>query len=205
VTTVSDESNWTAKGRATRARIVAAAAELMYERGVAGTATEDVLRAAAVSNSQLYHYFADKGDLTRAVIAHQVERVVGYNEAALADLDSFAALEAWRDAMVAIVTQGRGLGGCPIGSLASEIADSDEDARVALVAGFDRWEAEICRGLQAMRDRGVLRAQADPGELALVVLAAHQGGLLLSQARRDPTPLRVALDGAIAYLATFAA
>ena len=43
----------TRKGLATRARIVAAAAELMFHHGVAGTSNEDVLAAAHVSNSQL--------------------------------------------------------------------------------------------------------------------------------------------------------
>ena len=38
-------AGWTRKGQATRDRIVAAAAKLMFEQGVAGTTTEDV-RAA---------------------------------------------------------------------------------------------------------------------------------------------------------------
>ncbi len=50
----------TPKGRATRERIVAAAAALTYERGVAGTSTEEVREAAGVSASQLYHYFDSK-------------------------------------------------------------------------------------------------------------------------------------------------
>ena len=50
----------TAKGLATRERIVAAAAQLMFERGVAGTSTDDVQAAAGISASQLYHYFDDK-------------------------------------------------------------------------------------------------------------------------------------------------
>ena len=58
----------TPKGRATRERIVAAAAELMSRRGVARTTIEDIQEAAAVSTSQMYHYFADKGDLVAAVI-----------------------------------------------------------------------------------------------------------------------------------------
>ncbi len=50
----------TRKGLATRARIVEAAAERMFRHGVAGTSTEDVLAAAQVSNSQLYHYSATR-------------------------------------------------------------------------------------------------------------------------------------------------
>ncbi len=176
----------------------------MYEQGVAGTSTQDILRAAQVSNSQLYHYFTDKDDLTRAVVAHQIERVVGRQET-LAGLDSFSALHDWRDALVSFAAQRQGRGGCPIGSLASELADLDEAAREALEAGFARWEAMIRDGLQAMRDRSELRSDADPDQLALVTLTALQGGLLLTQTRRDNTPLAAALDAAIAHIRTFAA
>jgi TetR/AcrR family transcriptional repressor of nem operon len=203
----SDESQerWTAKGRATREQIVQTAAELMYERGVAGTSTQDILHAANVSNSQLYHYFDDKDDLTRAVVAHQIERVVGRQEALLTGLDSFAALEGWRDALVTFASRRNGRGGCPIGSLASELADLDEPARHALAAGFARWETAIRDGLNAMRDRGELRIDADPDTLALATLTALQGGLLLTQTRRNATPLAAGLDAAIAYIRTYAA
>ncbi len=176
----------------------------MYERGVVNTSTEEILRAGQVSNSQLYHYFADKDDLTRAVVAYQVERVVGYQETMLARLDSFAALEGWRDAAVSMVSQRRGRGGCPIGSLASELADLDEASRQILCAGFERWETAIRDGLTSMRDRGELQADADPGRLALATLVALQGGLLLTQTRRDAAPLATGLDAAIAHIRTYA-
>lgn len=195
---------WTSKGRATRARIIQTAAGLMHEHGVANTSTADILTAAGVSNAQLYHYFADKDDLTRAVITHQTDQVVGRHEALLSGLDSFTALDAWRDGLVEFVSERDGHGGCPIGSLASELADTDESAREALVAGFARWETAIRIGLAAMRDRGQLRADANPAQLALATLAALQGGLLLAQTQRDSTPLKAGLDAALGYIHTFA-
>ena len=90
----------TAKGRATRDRIVAAAATLMCTRGVAATSTEDVQVAANVSSSQIYHYFADKRSLTRAVIEHQTDAIVGTQETLLARLDTLDALHAWAELIV---------------------------------------------------------------------------------------------------------
>jgi TetR/AcrR family transcriptional repressor of nem operon len=202
--TTSDTVRWTAKGSATRARIVEASAELMYDRGVAGTSTEDILRTAGVSNSQLYHYFADKDDLVRAVVDHQIQRVLAGQLSLLDGLDSFAALQAWRDAIVAFVAARRGEGGCPMGSLASELADADEPARAALVHGFADWETAIRNGLLAMQRRGELRADADADALALATLAALQGGLLLAQTRREIAPLTTALDAALGHIHSFA-
>jgi len=192
----------TERGRATRARIVQAAADLMFRQGVAGTSIPDVLAAAGVSASQLYHYFEDKHALVRAVIVHQCEFALGVQ--AQFPLDSLAALEAWRDAVLALQAERNCAGGCVIGSLASELADSDPEARADLQAGMSRWEHAIRDGLTAMRDRGELRPDADPDRLALVVLAALQGGLLLAQVHRESTAVKVALDAAIAHVASFA-
>ena len=53
-----------------------------------------------------------------------------------------------------------------------------------------------------MRDRGELRRDADPDGLALAMLAALQGGLLLTQIRRETTPLEVALDTMLDHIAS---
>jgi TetR/AcrR family transcriptional regulator, transcriptional repressor for nem operon len=195
----------TAKGRATRARIVDAAAELIFERGVASTSTEDIREAADVSNSQLYHYFTDKSDLVRAVVERQAERILVLQRPLLGRLDSFEALEEWRDALIDLQVERGCRGGCPIGSLASELSEIDENARTALVDRFAAWEEAIRDGLERMRDRGELRYGTDVDPLAVAALAALQGGLLLTQTRRDPAPLRAGLDSAIAYIRTFAA
>ncbi|WP_046502561.1 TetR/AcrR family transcriptional regulator [Streptomyces odonnellii] len=191
----------TRKGMATRGRIVTAAAELMFERGVAGTSLEDVQKAAGVSPSQVYHYFGDKGALVRAVIAVTTDAVLDAQEPLLSRLDSLEALRAWRDFVVALQA-GRGCaGGCPIGSLGSELAETDQAAREDVAAGFARWGQSIHDGLQAMYDRGELRRDADPGQLALATLAALQGGLLLTQIRRDTVALEAGLDAMLDHIA----
>jgi TetR/AcrR family transcriptional repressor of nem operon len=187
----------TRKGQATRDRIIAVAARLTFERGVAGTSIDDVKAAAGVSSSQLYHYFVDKHALIRAVIAHQTDVVLDAQQPLLGRLDSIDALRAWRDQGVATQRSVECRGGCPIGSLAGQLADIDADARADLVAGFARWEAPIRDGLRAMRERGEFAAALDTDRLALAILAALQGGLLLTQIRRETGPLEAALDTVI--------
>lgn len=193
----------TRKGQATRDRIVSTAARLMFEQGVAATSTDDVQKAAAVSTSQIYHYFADKRALVRAVIAFQTEAVLGAQQALLAKLDDMGALRAWRDAVVALQRQRQCQGGCPIGSLGAELAETDPDARAEVVAGFARWEQAIADGLRAMHSRGELRGDVDPDRLALATLTALQGGLLLTQLRRDTAPLEAVMDAMLAHIESF--
>jgi len=190
----------TPKGQATRDRIVAAAAGLMFRQGVAGTTTEQVQAAAGVSASQIFHYFADKRALVRAVIAYQTEAVLTAQQPLLGRLDSMEALRAWADLFVSIEEQLKYEGGCPIGSLGSELAEKDADARQEVERGFARWEEAIRDGLRAMYARGDLRRSADPDALALALLTALEGGLLMTQIRRDPVPLRTVLDVVLAHI-----
>ncbi|HTX07185.1 MAG TPA: TetR/AcrR family transcriptional regulator [Solirubrobacteraceae bacterium] len=193
----------TGKGRATRDRVVEAATSLVFEHGVAGTSLDDVRAAAKVSKGQLYHYFADKEDLVHAVIDRTIQQVLDA-QPALADLSSWRAIQAWFDDLVAFQVARQAVGGCPIGGLARQLAESDEVARLELVGGFDRWQDPLRVGLEKMRTQGKLRRAADPARLATVTMAAIQGGLVLTQTRRDPQQLRVALDAAYAYLRSFA-
>jgi hypothetical protein len=81
--------------------------------------------------------------------------------------------------------------------------ESDELARELLSDAFSRWGEVIADGLQRMIDIGALRADVDPNELAVGVLASLQGGLLMAEAQRSTRPLEIALDASISYLKSF--
>ncbi len=191
----------TARGAATRGRIVEAAAELVYERGVAATSLDDIMTASRTSKSQLYHYFTDKDALICAVILRQTERVLDGQDPYLRDLDSMTGLRRWCAAILEIQQQRRGLGGCPVGSLASALSDSSEDARLLLADSFRRWEMALETGLRAMQHTGELQADADPADLAAAIMTALQGGLLLTQTTRATRHLQLSLNMALDHIA----
>lgn len=186
----------TPRGRATRDRILQAAAELVTEKGAAGMSLDDVQARTGASRSQLYHYFKDRDDLVRAVIDVTTDTVLSRQGEFLDHLDSWAGIDRWFDLMVQDQIARQARGGCPIGSLAGQLAECDPDARAAIAAGLDRWEAHLRDGLTRMRTRGKLREDADPATLAASTMASIQGGLLLTQVRRDPRQLRIALNAA---------
>ena len=189
----------TPKGERTRARIVDAAARLVYERGVAGTTLDDVRAAAGVSGSQLYHYFSDKDELVQAVIDHQADAIVANQRHA--GIGSAGGLQAWRDMVIAQAKSTGARGGCPLGSLGGQIAETDPQARTLVAAGFGRWSAAISEGLRALHAAGQISADINPDDLAVTLLAALQGGLLLAQVQRDTRPLETAFDTLLALAA----
>jgi AcrR family transcriptional regulator len=194
----------TRKGQHTRRRIVEAAATLMLTNGVGRTTLDEVIEAAGVGKSQLYHYFTGKDHLVEAVIAYQTAQVLSTEGPHLAPLDSWEAWQRWRDAVVQLQAGAGCIGGCPLGSLASELADIHEGARRQLLHSFDRWQAVFQVGIEAMRDRRLIARDADPESLAVTLLASLEGGLLLCQTRKSTAPLEQALDGAIQLLRHYA-
>jgi TetR/AcrR family transcriptional regulator, transcriptional repressor for nem operon len=195
----------TSKGERTKARISQAAADLVWERGTAGVSLDDVRAATGTSKSQLYHYFTDKAALLREVVAVQAVRNLEAQRPTLERLDSWPSLERWCDEIVARKADQDCRGGCPVGSLVTQLAETDPVARAELAAAFERWEGHLAAGLGVMRDRGDLVPDANPTELAMATMASLQGGLLLAQAARSTRPLRVALDAALRHLRSWEA
>jgi len=193
----------TDRGRLTRKRIVDAATEVVAEKGALGASLDEVGARAPASRSQLYHYFDDKNDLLLAVAEATNDSVLDGQRDLFDDLDTWDGLVRWADALVAFQEDRGGKGGCPIANLLGQLGERDDAIRATLATGYDRWETDIRAGLAAMMRSGELRPDADIAWLALSTLASLQGGLVLTQARRDPLALRRALDGALALIASY--
>jgi AcrR family transcriptional regulator len=61
----------------TTAALISAARGLFAQRGYAGVGTEEIVARAGVTRGALYHQFADKQDLFRAVVIAVEEDVIG--------------------------------------------------------------------------------------------------------------------------------
>jgi AcrR family transcriptional regulator len=194
----------TTRGIATKTRIVEAAAELVYERGAERVSLDHVMEASGTSKSQLYHYFSDKADLLREVVSLQSTRIVQANDRHLGQIDTLDALSTWRDMMIQANLAAGLIGGCPLGSLASELASQSEETRKLIDRSFGAWSAVIEMSLTRMKELGQLKPRAEPKALAVATLAAIQGGILLSKAARSTEPLELALDMAFAHIRYYA-
>ncbi len=181
----------TAKGRETRERIIRAAARARRRargrRHLAGRCS----RRSHASKSQLYHYFADRDDLLRAVASAASDEVVGGQAELFAQLDTIDGLHAWAEELVTLQQGRNAKGGCPIGSLAGQLAERDEGARLELADGLDRWEAAIREGLERMSARGELRTGDRPGRACAECACGCPGRPVAhpGPARPQPAPL----------------
>lgn len=120
-------------------------------------------------------------------------------------LDSIEALQGWANTCVADTEAVYRRGGCVYGSLAAELIEGEAQIRDDLAAGYDEWIALFRSALTAMKKRGDLRADADPRHLAVSLVAAHQGGAMLTFVTGDPEALRANVNAAVDYVRSFTA
>jgi AcrR family transcriptional regulator len=181
----------TAKGAATRKRIVVAAALLIREKGVSEVALDDVRAVTSTSKSQLFHYFpSGRSDLLVAVAEHEAEQVLEAQQPYLGDL---ATWESWRKWQEAVINHYAELGQrCPLGSLTSELGKSSPQAREVVSELYGAWEAALLRGVETLTS-----GDAAPVDRAKSILAAVQGGVVMLRATGRTDYLVAALACAI--------
>ncbi|WP_406439855.1 TetR/AcrR family transcriptional regulator [Streptomyces sp. NBC_00631] len=189
----------TAKGKATRRRIVEGAAEVLREQGVGTVTLDDVMARAGVSKSQVFHYFPDgKDELLLAVARFEAEQVLVDQQPYLGCLDSWENWERWRDVVVARYEI---LGDtCPLGSLFLQVGRSTPGARAIVAELMGRWQESLAAGIRALRAAGSPSAEFDVDARAAALLAAIQGGVSILLSTGSSAHLRAALDQGIADL-----
>jgi AcrR family transcriptional regulator len=186
----------TAKGRATRARIVEGAAEVLRERGVAFTTLDDIRDRTGTSKSQLFHYFPDgKDELLLAVAQFEADRVLEDQQPYLGRLDSFEDWRRWRD--VVVERYERQGDQCPLGSLFLQVGRSRPGSRAIVAELMRQWQRQLADGIRALQARGLASPSLDVGQASAALLAGIQGGVSIMMSTGDSTHLKAALDTGI--------
>ena len=191
----------TAKGAATRDRIVAAAAAEIRERGISAVKLDDIGRRSRTGKSQLFHYFPDgKEQLLLAVAEREAEQVLEDQEPHLGQLTSW---EAWRDWRDAVVEKYRRQGvNCPLGVLITEIGRHTPAAQAVTAQLLAQWQRRLELGIEQMKAAGEIRAAVDPARASAALIAAIQGGVAILMSSGTSTHLEYALDLCLDYLRT---
>ena len=189
----------TAKGEATRSRIIKAAAEVLREKGVVLTTLDDVMARSRTSKSQLFHYFPEgKDELLLATAQFEADQVIADQLPYLGCLDSWEAWQQWRDVVIKrYAEQGDQ---CPLGQLTLHLGRTTPGTRALVAQLMDRWQEYLAVGMRSLQAAGRLPSDLDVEERSASLLAAIQGGVAILQATGRIYHLRAALDMGIADL-----
>ncbi len=176
------------KGERTRGRMIKTCSQLMRRRGYAATALSDVVAESAAPRGSMYFHFPDgKEQLAEESVRRSVDAVTSAIETTFeAASGPGGAMEGVARLLASNLERSAFRDGCPVGTVTLEMAAESELIRAACAAGFERWQLQIAAHL---RDWGVAANRAD--DLALLIVSAFEGALMVARARRDTTPLQL--------------
>jgi len=171
----------------TRQRMLDTAADLFHSQGYHATGLTQLTTAGGAPKGSLYFHFpGGKEQLAAEAVRLSSERTGALLEAILRDApDAVTAIDRAVEALAGFLTESDFQRGCPLATVALDAAAESEPIREACADGYSSWH-EILSNYLAEKQLSAERAD----ELATVVLAAIEGGLLLARTRRDLAPLR---------------
>jgi AcrR family transcriptional regulator len=178
----------------TRDLLVAAANELLWREGYQAMSPRDVQRASGVGQGSFYHHFTGKAELAATALGGVSDRMRG-DAIRLLQTDGAEGVRAF------LAAPRKALLGCKLGRLAYENAIVDEpELRAPLDRYFREVETQLTEAIRAGQAAGDLDARADAADLAVLLMAAVQGGYILARAMRDPAQLGRAIAAALSLL-----
>jgi AcrR family transcriptional regulator len=176
----------------TREHLVAAAKELLWERGYEATSPRAILERSGAGQGSLYHHFHSKADLAAAAL-QEVADEMSKNIYPVLHND-MPALERIRDYLL---MQREELRGCRIGRMTQEQVIALNNLRDPVAAYFTYVEQELATVLTQAQQEGTLSDSADTTDLAATLIAIVQGGYVLARAFQDPQRMHQAIRGAL--------
>jgi AcrR family transcriptional regulator len=170
-----------------RERMVRSAAQLIRRKGVSGTGMREIVIEADAPRGSLQHYFpGGKEELvsdallwTGDVAARRVQRSLSELKSRTPSALLASIVDTWRRDL----TSEKFSAGCPLVAAAADTAATSEQLRQVLRRAFDGWLEPLSGSLV---DLGVPLERS--GNLAVVIIAALEGAIILARIRRDLTP-----------------
>jgi AcrR family transcriptional regulator len=181
----------------TKERLLKASTELFQRQGLAGTGIKQILAAAHAPFSSLYHHYPGGKD----ELAAEVVLTSGAGYQRLVELvwdaapDAVESVRSVFEGAAAVLEETDYVEGCPIATVALEVASTNETLRLATAEVFEAWTLAATSRLIA--------AGCDPARArrtALVIIALLEGAFVLCQATRSVEPMRSAGEAAAAVV-----
>lgn len=177
------------KGEETRNRILETATDLIHRKGFGATSINDLLEATDIKKGCLYFHFPGKDALGLAVLEKMRDDFLAVLETSLVGTTPGKCLDNFFTKVMDIHRGKEFVGGCIFGNTALEMGDTENHLLDIIRQVFKAWMDKLKAVIAAAQDSGEVRNDIPAEILACQMLAAIEGGIMLSRLEKDETPL----------------
>lgn len=180
------------KKEASRESLLNKGVDVLMQQGYHGTGLKEILDAVNIPKGSFYNYFDSKEDFAAKVIQHYVDPFVLRLAAHLqqSETDALAAMQHYFDELIAQVEKNDFKGGCLLGNLMGEVADTSSLCQQSLKVAVNRFRELLQSGLAKAQQQGTVRADKSAEDMADLLINTWQGALLRAKIEKSSRPVR---------------
>jgi len=184
----------------TRRKLLEAAEEIMLSKGFVATSVDEICTTAGVTKGSFFHYFRNKEELGKAVLAQFTGRQeTMFMEARSSIDDPLERVYCLIDCAIQS-SENPEMKGCLVGTFAQEISETHPELRQVCECSFERFAAGVARDLIAAKELHAADADFDAESLGTYFLSIAQGSMQLFKATGDRTKMGANLRHLKGYL-----
>ena len=187
------------KGERTRQHVIETAARVLNRHGYAGSGMSELMAETGLAKGGIYRHFESKEALAVEAFRFAFATVLRQR---------FGGLEGVPNAVDKLVKDVEGYatsespipGGCPILNTGIENDDGNPALLKCAQDAFDTVVRRLTKIIRDGQERGEIRAEVVPGELALFIYSSLEGGIFASRMQGTRQRLKVVAKFLRAYL-----
>ncbi len=190
------------KGELTRQRIVALAAPIFNQKGYAGTALSDLMRATGLEKGGIYRHFVSKQELAEDAFDHAWKVAMDTRFEGSEKIPN--AVERLQQIVRNFRDQRSGLvpGGCPLMNTAIDSDDGNPRLRAKARSALRLWIERLQSIAEEGKSKREIRSDVDAAKLGILIAGTLEGSLMVSRLQRNEEPLDLACRHLDEYLET---
>lgn len=189
------------KGERTKANIIRKTADLFNKQGFLNAPLSSVIETTGIQKGGLYRHFESREVLAHAAFDHAVGAIAArFHAALLSRANACDRLLALLDSYDGNEIDAPLPGGCPIMNTAIESDHADEALRRRAQDAMNRWRDLLAGVVAEGQKAGEIRAEIDANDVAVILIAAIEGGVMMTQLSRNPQPLQAVRRHLRAYV-----
>jgi TetR/AcrR family transcriptional repressor of nem operon len=182
------------KGEITRDYIIKTTRRILVAQGFHNTSINDIINATGVKKGNLYYYFAGKEDLCFAVLQNAKEEFFSFLDQSFQGNDPIDKIIHSCEAILQEQQQQQFVGGCLFGNVALEMSDCNERFAAVIHEVFTSWTEKFASFLEEAGENGSLASRVSPRQLAKTLVAAVEGGIMMSRVSKSKSDLEDCLS-----------
>jgi AcrR family transcriptional regulator len=177
------------KGEETKERILQQAAELFNQKGYAGSSMSDIMRVTGLQKGGIYNHFKSKDDLALQAFDYAIAQITRRFLAVLREKRHAV------ERLQAIINVFRNYidnpqnpiikSGCPLLNTAIESDDAHPALRDRAQRAMNSWRGIITKIIHKGIDRGEIRSDVNPDEVATIMISSLEGGVMMTKLYGD--------------------